>query len=343
MLHRVHIPIITENKSRLAKFKGHVLNVHFQKPAAAYPAGEQKLLIVAEYLPKLCTVFKMVHATIPSPANHVYHDNDDPPRAYKNLNLLKTNAASTKPSVKLSTRDHKFVQLDSDSIKALLKPFRTVVFGMQIVEFVNLSEELTGYAQDLERVMAPRSVWLNAAAWHYLETVREMKRQGDSLVTSGDLAGAVNLYQPVWMQSNICPILNLPKDSYTPEVAAIVAQIDLVVVTCAVMDDLICISQGNIDRKAAMIRDEVNRGRVSHALSDLGQEDCLAPNLCHIITWSSAVTSFLLDDPRERLPEGPAMLSVFVQGGNADNLPIKNYFVHDVAAMMDIVKKVSAT
>jgi hypothetical protein len=69
-----------------------------------------------------------------------------------------------------------------------------------------------------------------------------MKRQGDILVTSGDLAGAVNLYQAVWMMSDVCPIFALPKDACTSEVASIIAQIDLVVITCAVVDDLICIS-----------------------------------------------------------------------------------------------------
>jgi hypothetical protein len=78
--------------------------------------------------------------------------------------MLETNSASTRASLKLSIKDHKFVHLDSNSIRALLEPFRTVAFGMQIVKFCNLRQDLIEYAQDMERAMAPRSVWLNALA-----------------------------------------------------------------------------------------------------------------------------------------------------------------------------------
>jgi hypothetical protein len=65
VLHRFGIPIMTENKAHLAKFKGHVLRVHFRMPDAAYSADERKfqaVLIIAEDFPKLYTLLKAIHA-----------------------------------------------------------------------------------------------------------------------------------------------------------------------------------------------------------------------------------------------------------------------------------------
>ena len=292
MVHDMGIPIVTENQSRVARFKHSVLRVHFQKPAYAHKAQETRLqsfVMIADELSRLCTLIRYLHTGIPSPADHIRYARGNPPDDCRISS--RNNPANSEPSLKFRVERRQHGELKSPSIKALLEPFRAAAFGLQIVRFLNIPPDLNEYAQDLKQAMSPRCVWFNAQAWHYLELVGEVKRQADALVVAGDTTRACRTYHHACMLWQVCPIFTLKKDMYTEEVASVVVQINIVLIKCAMIVNLIQVKHEVIEVTASKARLSLVEGIASHAITFLERD--LPATLCATVSWVAVLHCFL--------------------------------------------------
>ena len=194
------MPIVTENRSHVANFEGSVLRAHIEAPRVVLDEEDVKIesfLMLANDLPKLCVVIKSIQATFPLPVRIVRYTGGDPPTFFKATGMQVSPPKKGIPTLKLRIEDQKHCQHSSQSVKTLLEPFRAVPFGMQNVKLLNIPEDSKAYAQDLKDHISPWTVWLIAVAWNYLELVRELKQQSDSLVVAGNYDRACNFYRSV--------------------------------------------------------------------------------------------------------------------------------------------------
>ena len=302
--HSMNTPIVTENRTHVARFRSHSLRIHITAPEGdARETPVLSFLMLAVDLPQLCDFLQLLFFTRRPPCKIAVRLQPD-----SNLKWLLLHDPEALPGSRIRTQ----LQLraphgNSMSVAcgdSLLRPFKTLVMGDQQVTIKDPTGHTLSGFQGLQNLMGPQVVWLAPIAWRMFEITCKMKVDADALMDLNLLQLAAQKYTAIICMLNT-RIFHLPLASYDWESALPIGLLLRLMLDVAITAGFIGIYLDNSALAQAMILTLDTTWEFLYSLPDphsvLHPIDPTELEVCHLVRWLSCIVELIYED-RPRAP-----------------------------------------
>ena len=325
--HRLSVPIVTENKDHVARYKLHDARVHINAPSTSIFKSKQPaaFLMLSHDLPTFTRMISRVLCTTPTLATLITHLDRTPPHSF--VSTPPNNHARNAINVKIQFQPT--IVDNHQACKDMLEPFRATFLAGDKFKVLNAAAPLKDYTENLTKTVQSKTAWNIGIAWHIIDMLKALKAQADCLTRAGDLQRASTLYTSIWSPHRGCPILNLDPKLYQSDLGPAVARICCVMMDAAMTDAFARIRMGRdlVKLEQALIRlSDCLTNRLPKAIAEQimeNEEDSKGPANRG---WLTLLVSFVSRRSKQNLQN-----HLLAFEGIQRIMPDDEYFLHDLA------------
>lgn len=250
---RLVLPIVTENPTHIQRFKHYKVRVHIARSNEPANVKLGSFLIVAEELPELCMMVRLLFYIANTHTKLLICEDDDA-SPWPAPCQHGSGTASRDAAITIQFKDKRQMEDRPELAKSLLLSFKKMIFGMSKSKIINAPDFLAPHVQEVEQIMAPKVIWVRAMTWDMFETCKYFQTTAERLLRAGDKRRAALWYKNLSAVHMQCPIFKRQGEitSHGSDPASPIGALYCMFFNAAVTSAFLNISMGSVSEEISM-------------------------------------------------------------------------------------------